>query len=96
MALCLPLATVLLCVQLAPGFLQAVGLQELLALGCPVVFAIKAELCISCTAPLAGMCRDVESSNMGGAATSENVVKDLRILNLYIFGAVLISLSWHG
>lgn len=96
MALCLPLATVLLHVQLALGFLQAVDLQELLPLGCPVVFAIEAELCISHTTQLRGMCRDAESSNVGGTAISENVVKGLRIMNLYSFGEVLIFLSWCG
>ena len=58
------------------GLLQAVDLQELLTLGCPVAFAFKTELCISCTAQLAVMCMDVESSNMGSATISENVIED--------------------
>lgn len=47
----------------ALGFSQAVGSQELLTLGCPVSFTFQAQLCSSCTAQLAVMCLDVESSD---------------------------------
>ena len=60
------------------GFLQAVGSQELLTLGCPAAFTLKAELCISRTAQLAVMCVDVESSNMGSATISADVGKDFQ------------------
>lgn len=58
------------------GFLQAADSKELLTLGCSVAFAFEAEVCIFCTVQLTVMCMDIESNNMVGATSSENVVED--------------------
>lgn len=76
----------------ALGFSQAVVSQEPLTLGCPVSFTSQAQLCSSCTAQLAGMCLDVESSDVGSATLSEmwlKVFKNSEFLqflsNVYVF-----------
>lgn len=71
------------------SFLQIVGSQEQLTLGCPVAFTFQAQLCSSCAAQLAVMCLDIESSDVGSATLSEMAVKNFEFLqflsSIYIF-----------